>query len=196
MTAPGSVRYLGSTGHSTNTRILDLSGSATHYFQFATATDAAYSYFADIPTILRLLPDTLDVKTYANDMYRLIVGASDHHGHSMTAVFDMQVVCEEGRILLLPINTMPAYTGRGITFPGELQAEAIFKPGRKGTVVEYNLDVILSIPLPRALFFMPQTMLQNMGEHAMSFKITHMISGFAQAIEKDFARRLRGQPSL
>lgn len=193
MTAPGSVRYLGSTGQSANTRILDLAGSATHLFQFATAPDTAYTYFADVPSLLRLLPDTLDVKSYADDVYRLIVGASDHHGHSMTAVFDLQVVCEEGRILLFPINDLPDYNGRGITFPGELQAEAIFRPGRKGTVVEYNLDVILSIPLPRALFFMPQNMLQSMGEHAMSFKITHMISGFAQAIETDFMRRLRRQ---
>lgn len=193
MTAPGSVSYLGSTKHASNTRILDLSGSATHLFQFAAALDTAYDYFADVPVILRLLPDTLDVKRYGDDTYRLIVGASDHHGHSMTAVFDLQVVCEEGRILLIPINDMPAYPGKGITFPGELQAEAIFRPGRKGTVVEYNLDVILSIPLPRALFFMPQNMLQSMGEHAMSYKITHMISGFARAIEADFSRRLRRQ---
>jgi hypothetical protein len=166
-----------------------------HVFHFNEEVCYAYDYFADIPTVCRLLPDTLDVYAYAPDCYRLIVGANDGMGHTMAAVFDIHADCVNHQsIRLAPINNGPAVNIRGLTFSGEFWGEALFIPGEDGTKVEYSLEIGLSIPLPGLLASMPQELLQTMGERGMGLKMSHMIEGFARDIERDFTRWMQTTP--
>lgn len=175
-----------------NKRVIDLGGSALHVFHFAERLDYAYEYFADIPTVCKLLPDTLDVQTYAPDNYRLIVGANDGMGHTMAAVFDIHADCVKDQyIRLAPATDGPVINISGLSFRGDFWGEALFKTDEQGTTVEYSLEIGLSIPLPGILATIPQDFLQNMGERGMGLKMSHMIDGFARDLEHDFSRWLK-----
>jgi hypothetical protein len=160
-----------------------------HVFQFGTPIDLAYTYFLDVPAVFRLLPDTLDVKPYSKDDYRLVIGATDGYGHSMSAVFDLHTDCDANRaIRIAPATNSPSINLSGLVFRGDLWAEAVFKPTQHGTAVEYMVEIALCIPVPGVLRLVPQSFLQNLGEHAMKFKMTQMINGFANDIDADFHR--------
>lgn len=168
-------------------RYIDLGGQAAHTFRFAAPSEIAYEYFCDVPAVFRLLPDALDCFAYGIDRYRLIVGATDGHGHSMAAVFDLEAHHEPGRaIRLVPAEDGPPFDMDGLVFGGSLSAEAIFLPQRAGTTVEYLVDIDMSIPVPGVLALMPMGFLQNLGERAMEFKMTQMIGGFTRGIAADF----------
>lgn len=189
MSVPSSLRSPATAARSSYGRVIDLGGRAVHVFQFAAPSDLAFDYFTDIPAVFRLLPDMLDVFPYADDAFRLIVGASDGHRHSMSAIFDMQLEGErDNYIRLAPAHDGPETNLRGLTFHGDLWAEALFNPQDRGTIVEYTVEIAMSIPIPSVLRLMPQSFLQALGEHAMTFKMSQMISGFARSIEHDFAR--------
>lgn len=189
MATSQQMRPSASSAHASRDRVLDLGGQAIHVFQFDTPISRAYEYFLNIPSVFRLLPDTLDVQPYSDKDYRLVVGANDGYGHAMSAIFDLHADCEHERsIRIKPATNGPAVRLSGLVFKGDLWAEAHFKPGRAGTAVEYSVELALSIPIPGVLRMVPQNFLQNLGEHAMSFKMTHMISGFARDIETDFHR--------
>jgi hypothetical protein len=158
-----------------------------HIFRFAAPADLAYEYFCDVPSVFRLLPDALDCYSYGPDRYRLIVGATDGHGHSMAAIFDLRAYHEPGQaIRLLPTDDGPAHDLGGLVFGGALSAEAVFRPDRGGTLVEYVVDIDMTIPVPGVLSLMPMSFLQNLGERTMEFKMTQMIDGFTRGISNDF----------
>jgi carbon monoxide dehydrogenase subunit G len=168
-------------------------GQAVHVFRFAAPPELAYDYFCDIPAVFQLLPDILDVQTYGDDCYRLIVGASDGHGHTMAAVFDLAAIREPGQaIRVVPDESGPPISLPGIVFSGALAAEAVFFPEPNGTAVEYTVDIEMRIPVPAVLRLMPQHVLQNLGERAMQYKMTQMISGFTHGIIADFHAWLHG----
>lgn len=190
MTVQDHPRVRNTPVYHTCDNVIDLSGSALHVFRFDTSLPEVYNYFADIPMILHLLPDTLDVQAYCKDCYRLIVGASDGMGHSMSAVFDLHANCtKENCICLEPVNNGPNMKQKGIVFGGNLWAEAVFKPDSKGTTVDYHLEIAMSIPLPGLLSKMPHSFLQSLGERGMAMKMSHMIEGFAKDIESHFTRK-------
>jgi hypothetical protein len=181
------------TPTATQARYLDLGGQALHLFRFAAPLELAYTYFCDIPAVFRLLPDALDIQPFGPDRYRLIVGATDGHGHSMAAIFDLFVEYEPGRtIRVMHTDDGPPVNLPGLVFGGILEAEAIFMPGTQGTAVEYNVDIALSIPVPSVLRLMPQPFIQNLGERAMSYKMGQMIGGFTQNISNDFDAWVNG----
>ncbi len=189
MTAPSAVHTGVVADHVDHERCINLEGQAIHVFQFNTPVYLAYEYFLEVPHILQMLPDMLDIQLYALDHYRLVVGATDGHGHAMAAVFDLQADFEEDRYMsLVPAMNGPTTRPRGMNFNGNLWAEAVFQPHRHGTAVEYTVEIELKIPIPRVLKAIPQKFLQNMGERAMSYKMTHMINGFVQSLEADFYR--------
>lgn len=172
---------------------IDLGGQAVHVFRFPTEPDLAYEYFCDVAAVFRLLPDTLDVWSYAPNRYRLIVGATDGHGHAMSAIFDLQALHEPGRsIRMLPADDGPPVNMPGIVFSGTLAAEAIFYAETHGSSVEYTVEIDMSIPVPSMLRLMPQHFLQSLGEKAMEFKMAQMISGFARDITADFHAWISG----
>lgn len=174
-------------------RYIDLGGQAMHLFRFAGPADLAYSYFCDVPAVFRLLPDALDCFAYGIDRYRLIVGATDGHGHNMAAVFDLQAHHEPGHaIRLVPSDDGPPYNLGGIAFPGALMAEAIFMPQRGSTNVEYTVEIDLSIPIPSVLNLMPTHFLQNLGERTMEYKMGQMINGFTRGVTDDFHAWIAG----
>lgn len=174
-------------------RLIELSGQAAHTFRFPAALDLSYEYFCDVPAVFRLLPDALDVRAYARDRYRLIVGASDGHGHSMSAIFDLAAHYEPGRsIRVLPADDGPPAKLPGMVFAGALAAQAIFAEDERGTAVRYTVDLAMDIPVPGVLRLMPESFLQTLGERAMEFKMGQMISGFTQNIAADFQAWARG----
>jgi hypothetical protein len=171
---------------------IDLGGSVAHVFQFNASPDVTYDYFCDVPGVFGLLPDSLECYSYAPDRYRLLVGASDGHGHAMCAVFDLMAEGVPGQV----IRVMPAYDGpppptTGMVFSGMLSAEAVFSPMKHGTAVEYNLDLSMSIPIPGVLRVLPLNFLRNLGEKGMEYKMNHMVDGFTDNISRDFDRWLR-----
>ena len=168
-------------------RYIDLGGQAVHIFRFDTPVATAYEYFCDVPAIFRLLPDSLDCYSYAPDRYRLVVGATDGHGHNMAAIFDLHAHHEPGQAIhLLPASDGPPYDLNGVIFPGKLSAEANFQPESNGTTVEYIVDIDLSIPVPGFLNLMPTSFLQALGERTMEYKMTQMVGGFTRGISADF----------
>lgn len=182
-----TLRPLSPAATASRGRFLDLGGQAVHVFRFGAPVELAYDYFLDIPAVFRLLPDALDVRAYAPNRYRLTVGASDGHGHSMAAVFDLQAELEPGRaIRVFPAEDGPPFEVNGLAFSGALAAEAVFLPEGGRSSVEYAVDIEMSIPIPGVLNLMPMGMLKNIGERAMEFKMTQMISGFTRAISADF----------
>lgn len=188
MTASRAPRSISSPS-----RLLELGGRASHVFQFAAPLDRAYAYFYDVPAVFRLLPDALDVRAYGPDRYRLIVGASDGHGHSMAAIFDLQAFYDHGRgISVFPADDGPPINLPGLVFAGALAAEAVFHPGPRGTAVHYDVELAMSIPVPPVLRLMPAVLLQGIGERAMELKMTQIISGFTRNIAADFAARAAG----
>lgn len=169
------------------TRSIELDGQASHLFHFPATLDLSYEYFCDVPAVFRLLPDALDVRAYGPDRYRMIVGASDGHGHSMAAIFDMIARYEPGRsIRLLPAADGPPISLPGLVFAGALAAEASFAEDARGTAVRYAVDLAMTIPVPGVLKLMPASFLQKLGERAMEYKLTQMISGFTANIAADF----------
>lgn len=171
----------------TRERYIDLGGQANHLFHFQAPVAAAYDYFCDVPAVFRLLPDALDCYAYGQDRYRLIVGATDGHGHNMAAVFDLEAHHEPGyAIKLLPSDDGPAYDLNGMIFGGLLMAEAIFQPTRGGSMVDYHVEIDLSIPVPSVLRLMPTQFLQSLGERTMAYKMTQMLNGFTSGINADF----------
>jgi hypothetical protein len=174
-------------------RLIDLGGQAVHLFTFNAPAELAYSYFLDVPAVFRLLPDALDVRAYAPDRYRLTVGASDGHGHTMAAIFDLQAEFELGRaIRVFPADDGPPAQLNGLVFNGALAAEAVFLPEGERSSVEYVVTIEMSIPVPGVLRLMPQQILQGIGETAMEFKMTQMINGFTRNISADFDAWLAG----
>lgn len=175
-------------------RHVEVGGQAVHVFRFAAAPDLAYEYFCDIAAVFRMLPDALDVQSYGDDRYRLVVGAHDGHGHTMAAVFDLLAIYEPGRsIRVVPDSSGPPIALPGMVFSGVLAAEAAFFPDRGGALVEYAVDIEMRIPIPAVLRLMPQHLLQGLGERAMEYKMTQMISGFTRAIAADFHAWARGE---
>ena len=180
-------RQLRKPGVQARGRYIDLSGKASHLFRFAAPVELAYEYFCDVPAVFQLLPDALNCYSYGPDRYRLIVGATDGHGHSMAAIFDLRAYHEpDCAIRLLPADDGPPYNLSGLVFGGVLSADAIFQPDRDGTAVEYDVAIDLCIPLPTALNLMPIQFLQALGERTMAFKMTQMIGGFAHGVSADF----------
>ena len=168
-------------------RVIDLGGQAVYIFQFSDLTELVFEYFRDIPAVFSLLPDTLDVRAYGPDRYRLIVGAPDGHGHSMSAVFDLAATMQVGRsISVAPATDGPLHQLPGHVFHGNLWAEAIFRPSVHGSAVEYSVEIEMSIPIPGVLNLMPHKFLQSLGEKTMAFKMNQMINGFARGIHSDF----------
>jgi len=189
-----TLRPLTSTATASRRRLLDLGGQAVHLFRFGAPAALAYEYFLDIPAVFQLLPDVLDVRTYAANRYRLTVGASAGHGHSMAAIFDLQAELDPGRsIKVFPADDGPPVQGRGMAFTGALAAEAIFLPDGARSAVEYAVDIEMSILIPGVLGLMPMQFLQNLGERAMEFKMTQMINGFTRAINADFNAWMAGE---
>jgi Protein of unknown function (DUF1997) len=181
-----SVRQLRTPSLQAHGRYIDLSGDAVHIFNFATPLAVAYEYFCDVPAVFRLLPDVIDCYSYGPDRYRLIVGATDGHGHNMAAFFDLRFYHEPGyAIRLLATNDGPPMDKGGIYFPGTLSAEAIFQPSARGSTVEYVVSIDMSIPVPAVLNLMPTTFLQSLGERTMEYKMGHMIGGFTRSITAD-----------
>jgi hypothetical protein len=170
------------------TRLLELSGQAAHVFRFPTGADLAYEYFCDVPAVFRLLPDALDVRAYGPDRYRMVVGASDGHGHSMAAVFDMVAHHEPGRsISITPDEHGPPIRLPGLVFAGALFADAHFADEARGASVRYSVELAMAIPVPGALRLMPAAFLRSLGERAMEYKLSQMIGGFSANIAADFA---------
>jgi hypothetical protein len=170
-------------------RVVDLGGHASHTFEFEAPLALVQSYFADVPAIFKLLPDVMHVQTYAPDKYRVVVGASDHLGHMMAGIFDLQATFDgDYAMRLTPVKDGPAVTIKGFTFPGDLWLEITFEPVELGTIAQYALELSLAIPLPGPMARMPIQAVQKMGERAMSAKISHMITGFARHVQADFAR--------
>jgi hypothetical protein len=168
-------------------RYIELGGEAVYHFKLAAPLELAYEYFCDIPAVLRMLPDTLDVRPYAHDRFRLMVGATDGHGHSMAAVFDLAVRLAPGEAIWLePASDGPTLRQNGSTFSGALWAEAIFQPSRMGADVEYSVAIEMNIPIPGVLRLMPQSFLQSLGEKTMAFKMGQMIDGLARGVHRDF----------
>lgn len=171
----------------THERYIDLGGEVSHIFHFDAPLDLAYEYFLDVPAVFRLLPDALGCSGYGPERYRLIVGATDGHGHSMAAIFDLQLQLDPGRVIrIVPAHDGPRHNLSGLVFPGALTAEAVFFPKPNGTMVEYTVGIELSIPIPGVLRLMPMNFLQALGERSMEFKMTHMINGFTRNITRDF----------
>lgn len=182
-----AMRPLTAVATARRSRFLDLGGQATYTFRLGTPVQLAYQYFLDIPAVFRLLPDALDVRAYAPNRYRLTVGASDGHGHSMAAIFDLQAELEPGQaIRIFPAEDGPPVQMQGMAFAGALAAEAVFLPEGDRSRVEYAVEIEMSIPIPGVLGLMPMGFLQSLGERAMEFKMTQMISGFTRAISADF----------
>ncbi len=170
-------------------RVVDLGGQASHTFEFEAPLDLVHAYFADVPAVFKLLPDVIHVQPYDTDTYRVVVGASDHLGHTMAGIFDLQAIFDgEYAMRLVPADHGPAVQIKGITFPGNLWLEVAFEPVEDGTIAQYTLELSLSIPLPGPMARMPRQAVQKMGERAMSAKISHMITGFARHVQSDFAR--------
>ncbi|WP_254150966.1 DUF1997 domain-containing protein [Candidatus Chloroploca mongolica] len=168
-------------------RYIDLGGQAVHIFQFAAPVDLAYEYFCDVPAVFELLPDALSCYPYAPDRYRLIVGATDGHGHNMAAVFDLYAHHEPGKAIRIhPAKDGPPLSADEGLFHGSLSADAFFRPGRDCTLIEYAVEIDMSIPVPNVLRMMPTALLQSIGERTMSFKMTQMINGFTRGISNDF----------
>jgi hypothetical protein len=168
-------------------RYIELGGEASYHFRLTAPLDLAYEYFCDIPAVLRMLPDTLEVRAYAHDRFRLLVGASDGHGHSMAAVFDLAVRLAPGEAIWLePVSDGPPLRQNGSTFGGALWAEAIFQPNRLGTDVAYSVAIEMHIPIPGVLRLMPQSFLQSLGEKTMAVKMSQMIDGLARGVHHDF----------
>lgn len=170
-------------------QFIDLGGQAVHVFNFATPLPVAYAYFLDVPAVFRLLPDMLEIKPYSSDCYRLVIGANDGYGHTMAAIFDMQVVCEHEQALRIgPASNPPPINLSGMVFRGDLWADALFTPCAQYTKVDYAVEIALSIPVPPMLRVMPQGFLQALGEKGMAFKMSQMINGFTNSIKSDFQR--------
>lgn len=168
-------------------RYIDLGGQAVHIFKFDAPVDIAYEYFCDVPAVFKLLPDSLDCYPYAPDRYRLIVGATDGHGHGMAAIFDLRAHHEPGQaIRLVPATDGPPFELNGAIFSGSLSAEAIFRPEDDGTYIEYIVDIDMSIPVPSFLNLMPTPFLQTLGEKTMEYKMSQMVGGFTRGIAADF----------
>ncbi|HMQ33245.1 MAG TPA: DUF1997 domain-containing protein [Chloroflexaceae bacterium] len=182
-----SARQLRTPALQVRGRYIDLGGQATHTFRFAAPLALAYDYFCDVPAVFRLLPDALDCYPYGPDRYRLIVGATDGHGHSMAAIFDLRAHHEPGvAISLVPADDGPPHRLSGIVFKGTLAAEALFAPRGDATAVEYTVEIDMSIPVPGVLALMPTSFLQALGERTMEFKMAQMIGGFTRGITADF----------
>ncbi|MEI7772779.1 MAG: DUF1997 domain-containing protein [Chloroflexales bacterium] len=174
---------------------VQLGGQAVHLFRFASTPDLAYEYFCDVPAVFSLLPDALNVYPYAVDRYRLIIGASDGHGHNMAGIFDLMAIHEPGQAIhIVPDDSGPPISMPGLIFSGSLAAEALFYPEQDGvTNVEYTVDIEMSIPIPHMLRLMPHSMLQNLGERGMEYKMTQMITGFTRKISADFHTWICGE---
>ncbi|PMP80546.1 MAG: hypothetical protein C0184_09125 [Chloroflexus aggregans] len=179
--------YTSSVASDDHRRAVDLSGAAVHLFRFNGPLELAYEYFCDIPAVFSLLPDVIEILAYGPNRYRLIVGATAGHGHAMAGYFDIAAVFEPFRaIRITPVDDGPLIDLTGFVFPGQLFAEAIFYPHAHGTDVEYNVELAMTIPVPKVLWFMPGHVLQAIGERAMEHKMNHMIGGFSRAIDTDF----------
>nr|WP_044201190.1 DUF1997 domain-containing protein [Oscillochloris trichoides] len=174
-------------------RYVQLGGQAVHTFRFAAPLDLAYEYFCDVPAVFSLLPDALEVYPYATDRYRLVVGATDGHGHTMAGVFDLITIHEPGEVIrVVPDEHGPPINMPGLIFSGFLAAEAVFNPDHQGTSVEYSVHIEMDIPIPSMLRMMPHHVLQNLGEKGMELKMNHMITGFTRSVTNDFHKWVRG----
>lgn len=179
--------YTPSVASDDRRRAVDLNGAAVHLFRFHGPLDLAYEYFCDIPAVFSLLPDVIEVFAYAQNRYRLVVGATDGHGHAMAGYFDVAAMFEPHRLIrIVPVDDGPPIDLTGFVFPGQLFAEAVFYPHEHGTDIEYTVELAMTIPVPRVLWVMPSNVLQAIGERAMEHKMNHMITGFTRAIDADF----------
>lgn len=192
MAAHSPLRPFTTPSDTSNDRVVDLGGQAIHTFSFNAPLPLVFDYFTDIPSIFTFLPDVIDVHPYSPNTCRVIVGSSDIFGFNMAGIFDLEIVLDQDRsIHLIPANDGPAVRMKGFTFPGDLWIETTFEPYEEGTVVEFSLEVSLTIPLPGPLRKMPRPFVQQLGERAMEFKMSHMITGFVRHVEIDFERFAR-----
>lgn len=171
-------------------RVVDLGGQAAHEFLFDAPLPLVYEYFTDVPAIFSFLPDVSSVKPYGTDCCRVVVGSTDIFGFNMAGIFDLQVEFEpEQSLHIFPAEEGPAVNMRGVSFPGDLWLETFFYPqDEQSTAVEFQLELSLTIPLPGPVRKMPRPVVQRLGERAMSYKMSNMITGFVRHIEVDFAR--------
>ncbi|NNJ12178.1 DUF1997 domain-containing protein [Chloroflexales bacterium ZM16-3] len=177
----------------TGSHYVQLGGQAVHVFRFASTTDLAYQYFCDVPAVFSLLPDAMHVHPYADDRYRLVIGATDGHGHNMAGIFDLLAIHEPGQaIRIVPDDKGPPIKMPGLVFSGALAAEAVFQPEDAGTTVEYTVNIEMDIPIPSVLRLMPRHILENLGERGMEYKMSQMITGFTRNITTDFHTWVRG----
>jgi hypothetical protein len=177
----------------TNSVHVELSGAGNHTFVFAAPLELVYEYFRDVTALFTLLPDVLEIGPYADDRYRMAVGASDGRGHSMAGIFDMAAVFEPPYVMAIePDPQGPALPVGGLIFPGAIAAEALFSSRNGQTRVEYHVELAMAIPVPGILRYMPANVLQVLGEKGMDYKMTQMLDGFTRNINHDFAAWING----
>jgi hypothetical protein len=187
--ARGPLRSLLEPSSTREDRVIDLGGQAGHVFQFDAPLKLVYDYFSDIQPILQFIPDVSEVSSYAKNHYRMIIGATDILGFAMAGVFDFRVEFEKDQCIRgYPATNGPAIRLKGFSFPGDLWIETLFSTEGNVTCVEYTIELAMTIPLPGPLRKMPRPLVREIGERALEFKISNIITGFSRHVEVDFAR--------
>ena len=123
----------------------------------------------------------------------MIFMTDDGRGHEMGVVFDVRHEAEENhRVKMLPIPLTfeelknDNHIGDGAFFTGTFTGEATFHDKKHYCEIVYRVTLNIEVEVPRFLNFIPQTMLQKMGEGLMGMKLNAVGEGMSRNVPQDF----------
>ena len=181
--------------------MIKLAGDATRSFQFPASLETTYTYFADVPRLISLLPYMSLVGRAENGDLRVRFSSTELSSYHINVLCDVRVNLDKKApaLFIVPVDNLPPIhpeaTLNSTTARGYIAIDVFFSEGEDEetaetiTTVRYNLNLKGTLPTPKGLRFMPGAVLSRIAQGITNGRLKELAEGFIQNSTADFLAR-------
>jgi len=165
--------------------MINITGSTKRSFIFPADLDAAFEFFSDIGRILHYLPHTSIVKKHNEQSYRMLYRTAELNLYRVSIYCDLTADIDQKnhclRIKPYQATSQPIHAKAGLYYlisQGLFSSMSTFKPAQEGTQVDYELELASDMPVPFAIQFMPDGIVDSIASSIMQKRMQEIIDGF------------------
>lgn len=174
--------------------MIKLAGDASRSFVFPANLETTYTYFADVPRLIGLLPYMSLVGRAPNGDLRVKFSSTELGSYSINVICDVHVSQEEQTYTLhiAPVDNLPAIqpeaTLSSTTARGYITIDVFFEDDGDETKVRYTLNLQGTLPTPKGLRFMPGAVLSRIAQSITNGRLKEVAEGFIENSIADFLK--------
>jgi hypothetical protein len=163
--------------------MIEVAGSSRRSFVFPAPLPVAYAYYADAGRLLSCLPHICLVRAYGPGQFRLRYHATELGVYNVHIYADVQTTLENGwEVRIHPLSGPSPIQGRADVHScvthGTFFSRSVFQAQGDQTRVAYSLQLRAPLPTPRALRFLPGTVLNRISRGITQQRIHEISEGF------------------